>query len=224
MILTLKNFSVNAFCKFQSKAYTSCTPDFSYTFKPGAYALVGQIDHGGWAVSYALAPIDKKDIYIHKSEDEDRLMFYVDNQEVSLDYLRTLSHHLGFYTLKKSAAYNKSAKKQLAKAIKSGTSQYTLNELKEMFGLTEERFKRPLHMTGNEAWRITAAVGLAAGKKIFCFPWLTNNYLKPLTYAIEKMAEIIRQDNGILLLPVENADLVKGFVDDIIDLSQPKIV
>jgi len=211
-------------CRFASDVYWSSIREYSYTFTPGAYALVGQIDDGGWALSYSLAPIKKKDVYINKWVSPDHGIpeskFFIDDREVSLAYIQSISHHLGYYNKNKFASCNKSARKQLTKAIKKGTSKYSFAELQEMFGLSEGRIDRPLHMTSREAWRITAAVGLAQGKKIFCFPWKSNNYIiGGVVYALEILAKIAKEEGCILLMPLENDELVKHFVDGTIDLS-----
>ena len=226
MKLSFDKLSGYAICRFRDNIYLSNISEFSYTFKSGAYALVGQIDNSGWGISYSLSPICKKDVYINRWT-KDRIndnmnisKFYLNDKEVTLKHLQSISCYLGHYVSGKRNLLDSSAKNQLTRAIRKENSKYSMEELKSMFGLTEERFDRPLYMTGNEVWRITAAVGLANGKRIFCFPWLTNNYLKPLIYAIEKMAEIIKKNDGILLLPVENADLIEGFVDDIIVLGE----
>jgi len=78
---------------------------------------------------------------------------------------------------------------------------------------------RPLYNAGNTAWRITVAIGIAQGKKIFCFPWKSNSFLRTLVYTLERIAAIIKENGGILLLPTENDELVKHFVDDVVDLS-----
>ncbi|MDD4414256.1 MAG: hypothetical protein PHR14_06880 [Oscillospiraceae bacterium] len=212
--LSVYNFSSFAICRFCDRVFPSHTPEFTYTFKPGVYALTGQIDNGGWAFTYSLTPLNEDDICIYNSP-----KYLYDGKNVSIDYIRSISYYLGHYTNNQSV----SAKKQLEVLVNSGTVQTSLNEIKDMFGLTEERFDRPLNMTGNEIWRITAAIGLAQGKKIFCYPWMTNNQLKPLVYATQKLADVFFKNNCILFLPVENSSLVGDFVNDIIDLSQPQV-
>jgi len=75
-------------------------------------------------------------------------------------------------------------------------------------------------MTSREAWRITAAIGIAQGKKIFCFPWKSNHYVMGgVLCALEILAKIVKKEGGILLMPLENDELVKHFIDGTIDLS-----
>lgn len=212
------NFSSFATCKFRDSVFPSHTPEFSYTFKPGAYALSGQIDNGGWAFTYALTPRSIDDVCIYNTP-----KFIYDGKYESIDYIRSLSYYLGNYTNEPTCPANFPAEQQFEPLLKSGKVEIPLEQVKERLGLTKERLSRPLNMTGNEVWRITATIGLAMSKKIFCFPWMTNNQLKPLLYSIKKLSEILKENQCILLLPVENKDLVHDFVNDSIDLSTPQI-
>lgn len=217
--LGITNYSGFAICKFRNNMiYPSDTPRFSYTFKPGAYALVGQIDNGGWAFTYSLTAKHKKELVIEKSS-----KFAMDGQPVSIDQVRSLSYYVGHYTTKDTRFRHLTAKRMLEKAIQKKHSSFSMDQLKYMLGLTEERFCTPLSHTGNEAWRITAAEGLALGKQIFCYPWMSNQYFKSYAYLSEKLAGICIQNNCILLMPLENSDLVGHFVNDVLDLSTPPI-
>jgi len=223
MTYNFVNLRGYARCRFAHDIYWTHIRENSYSFKPGAYALVGQIDDGGWAFSYSLAPIKKKDVYINRwaSDDETYVSrFYLDDKEVSLAYIQSISCHLGHHNKNRFATCNKSARRQLTKAIKKGTSKYTFDELQEMFGLSDVRLDRPLYKTSREAWRITAAIGLAQGKKIFCFPWKSNSYIEGgVLIALELLAGIVKKEGGLLLMPLENDELVKHFVDGVVDLS-----
>lgn len=217
--LKIINYSAFAICRFRDNMiYPSRTPQFSYTFKPGAYALIGQIDNGGWAFAYSLAAKSKKDLVI-----EDSATFAVNGQSASLDQVRSLAHYVGHYKTRETRFRHLTAKSMLEKAMRKGQPAFSMEQLKEMLGITEERYRRPLPYTGNEAWRITAAEGLALGKQIFCYPWMSNQYFKSYAYLSERLADICVQNNCILLMPLENEKAVKHFVNDVIDLSKPQI-
>jgi hypothetical protein len=44
-----------------------------------------------------------------------------------------------------------------------------------------------------------------------------------LPYVVSEMGKLITSNGGILLIPIENAELVRSIVDDVVDLSQPEI-
>ena len=209
--IIVENYSSYARCRFHEIIYPSQTPKFTYTFKPGCYAFLGQIDNGGWAFTYSLTPLDKEDVCLC-----DTPIFIGDGKRLPLDYLRSISCYLGYYqnTL--------SAKERFAQIEKLRGLKRPLEDIKEMFRLTNARFDKPLNMTGNEVWRITAALGYAENKTIFCYPWRTNNQLKSHIFLIKKMSEIFEKEDKYLFIPVENGDLVKDNVRNIIDLSQPQ--
>lgn len=208
----MKKFSVNnyssfAVCRFNEIVFPSLTPEFTFTFTPGAYALSGQIDNGGWAFAYSLTT-HNEDVCIYNTPE-----FIYDGREVSLDFLRSISCYLGIY------GTNCSAEELFSQMKKTKKLKKPLEEIKEMFGLSNERFSKPLSMTGNEVWRITAALGYAEDKKIFCYPWRTNRQLKSHIYMIQKISEIFVMDNSYLFLPVENGTLLREYVNDVVDLS-----
>lgn len=217
--LQVTDYSAFAVCRFRDNVmYPSETPKFSYTFKPGAYALIGQIDNGGWTFTYSLAAKRKQEIVLREESS-----FAIDGQPVSFDMVRSLAHYVGDFAEKKALFHRHTAQKMLKKAVQKGNSAFSIDQLKEMLGLTEERYHRPLPYTGNEAWRITAAEGLALGKQIFCFPWMSDQSFKVYAYLSERLADICAQNGSILFMPLESDAQVKHFVNDVIDLSQPQI-
>ena len=111
----------------------------------------------------------------------------------------------------------------MKKAIKKGDTGHTYEELVDKLGLSECRLMRPIDCTGNERWRITMAIGLAEGKKVFCYPWMTSQEFKGMPYAAALMGKVIAADGGILLIPIENDMYVKDIARDVIDLSKPEI-
>ncbi|UKI12688.1 MAG: hypothetical protein L6V84_08515 [Oscillospiraceae bacterium] len=60
----------------------------------------------------------------------------------------------------------------ISSAIDLGGFNYTLDDIKMTFHLTDNRFDRPLNEASGEIWSISVAIHYALGKDIFCFPWL----------------------------------------------------
>ena len=118
---------------------------------------------------------------------------------------------------------DESGEHRLKKALRKHKSMLTYEELVDKLGLSACRLTRPIDRTSRECWRVTAAIGLAENKKIFCFPWMTNREFEILPYAVCMMGKLIAANGGILLIPIENAELVRDIVDDFVDLSRPEI-
>ena len=228
MKLHVRDFSCWAICKYYEQSYPSHSPKFSYIFHPGIYALTGQIINGGWAFTYALSPYRRnaRNLIVYSSRDY-YPEYSIDDKPVDLETLRGITCILGQYRPRwytKLGLLDESGEHRLKKALKKNKSMYTYEELVEKLGLSDCRLTRPIDRTSGERWRITAAIGLAENKKIFCFPWMTNMEFKRLPYAASKMGDLIAANGGILLIPIENDELVRDIVDDVVDLSQSEII
>lgn len=211
----VENYSVFSICRFRERVFPSQTPIFSYRFHPGVYALTGQIDNGGWAFTYSLTPINDADVRMDGNSN-----IVLNKQPLSLQQLRAISHYLGQFD---DSIGQLSADQLLRKFQKNGVISLTAGEIQEKFKLTEARWSRPLSATGNEIWRITAALGFVQKKKIFCFPWMTNRQLQSQLNTISYLGKVLSENNCYVLLPVENEDLVKEVVTDVIDLSYAQL-
>lgn len=227
MKLEIRNFSCWSICKYYEQVYPSRTPRFSYTFLPGIYALTGQINNGGWAFTYALSPYRKnKRNSILYGQPEYNPEYYIDDQPVNMETLREMTCVLGQYRPRwyaKLGFRDESGGSRLKKALTKGNTGHTYEELVDKLELDEGRLSRRIDHTGNERWRITMAIGLAEGRKIFCYPWMTSSEFKIKPYTTSMMGKLIAADGGILLIPIENDKYVKDIACDIIDLSQPEI-
>ena len=169
-VLTVNEFSGFALCRFRESVYPSNTPLFSQTFSAGLHALTGQIDIGGWVFSYLLTHAEERKPCLSKGTS-----FLWNYQPISLSALQEKSCYVG--DINKTTG-NMSAAKQFSKFKRRKNLFITESELRDMFCLTEERWNRPLSHCGNESYRITAALGYAAGKRVFCLPWMTNSQVK----------------------------------------------
>ena len=201
MKLEFKNFSGFAECKFYNERYYSYFDEFSYSFNPGVNLLVGQIDDGGWALSYLLDPVIDKHIVIDEGS-----QIELNGKEASLSDVRKISHALG------QSNNTQSCQRQIKKALKNNPF-VSESELFEKFELTKERYNRKLSQVGNEIWKITAAIGFSQNKKIFCYPWLSNRYLYQVIHSLEIISKIIKENNQILILPCENTKMLDEFSD-----------
>lgn len=158
--LEIKDLSCWAICKYYEKSYASFSPKFSYIFKPGIYALTGQISNGGWTFTYVLSPSSNKRRFIIYDDPE----YCIDGKPVDLETLRGMTCTLGYYRPRwyaKLGIRDESGGHRLKKALKKNKSSHTYKGLVNKLDLAACRLTRALNRTGNERWRITAAIGLA---------------------------------------------------------------
>ena len=172
--------------------------DKAYTFSVGTNKLVGEIDSGNWAVSYLLS------MYKHRPQD---FVLYgeptltINGKMISLNEASEHTCYMDekFYPLFSSS---KSVKELIEDGIKHTKSDYTYDKIKEIFDLDSERTARPISSVGNERFRAMAAVGIAYGKEIFCFPWLSNKRFEGYHKNLSGLLEILASLGKISILPI----------------------
>jgi ABC-type multidrug transport system ATPase subunit len=183
---------------------------FSYRFHSGkVYGIVGGPSQGAWALSYLLSGNYKKfqgDIQINDRPAE-----------------RDILHINGWYI--GEGIRRGLFKRQLTirEQLEMGVSiDYTVDHLIEVFGLAPSRLDREMRYISNERWNASAAIGLAHGKQIFCFPWLNDEWKNAISGRMAHCSDILRRSNRILLIPVSNLSVVEDFIDEAVYLSPNK--
>ncbi|MGG4143820.1 hypothetical protein ABEW34_11850 [Paenibacillus algorifonticola] len=206
--LELKNISLS--CKpsmHNFPTWKETLSDFSYTFSPGkVYAIISEPGRGGWAISYLLAG---------------RVRSYAGSLLVNqkLANSRTLKTY-GWYV---GEAHEPSAITSLfrQKTIRQQLQSYTSNnhmvdELIDRFELSPSRLDRQMKHISNERWNASAAIGLGQEKQIFCFPWMDDIWKNAIRARLRLCSEILRQQNGMVIIPTSSLLIVDDFVDEII--------
>ena len=196
--IQIKNFNGVIVCKFShGKYYVHC--DYTTcTFKQGATLLQGPIDGGSWAISYVLSMYrsDKKSFL--PLED---IEFFADGNKTDLRHLQSAACYLDrIFPLFRS---RKSVKAFVEKELKRRHDNLTAEDVRRRFNISPFRFERPLKTAGNELFRSMAAMGYAAGKSIFCFPWFSVTDINYFGRNITDVAEVLTALNKIVLLPTE---------------------
>jgi len=172
----------------QSSFYTvdDVIPEKEYSFNVGVNSLTGEIDSGIFGISYLLSmyeKIDKKTLFMPFEAE-------VNGEKMPLaelcKYACYMDEKYPLFSTKKSV------RKLVEQGIKKTGQNKTVEEIRDTFCLDKDRFERPLHQVGNEIFRCMAAIGIAHGKEIFCFPWLSkmrfDNYHQNMTWCLDKLS------------------------------------
>lgn len=172
------------------------------TFVKGVNILHGGIDSGSWGISQALSMPDK---YRYERCSYHNIMeataFYVDGRACSIEEIRKESCYLDrAHSLFRS---NRPIKKLVQKGLKKSGVSYTEKEICELFELDMFRYERPLYGAGNEMWRIMSAIGLANGKTVFCFPWISDTMIRYFGPQIGRLLEKLEGLGVIAILPTD---------------------
>ncbi len=179
----------------------------SYSFTSGTYVIEGECATGGWALSSILSGREEFDGQV-----------VLDGNVCSQKQLMT---NYGCYVgdgLIKSSLFSKrrSVKDQIEFGVSKGKSfGYTAEQIKDMFGLSDERYLRTIEQTGIERWRSSLAIGYANGRIIYCFSWMNSLKLSELKKCLQECLPILDKINAIVLIPTtfgsSLTDIIKDF-------------
>ncbi|MBE6529450.1 MAG: hypothetical protein E7680_02465 [Ruminococcaceae bacterium] len=103
-------------------------------------------------------------------------------------------------------------------ALQNSGLSYTAQQIKTWFSLSDERFERPISEISGEIRQVSAAVGFARGKEIFCYPWLISNQISQ--YLLPQTLSFLREQKKIVLFSTDAKQKVSRYCDAIIELSR----
>ena len=109
-----------------------------------------------------------------------------------------------------------SARECILLALKKSGLEYNVEQIKEMFGLSDERFDRSLKNVSGEILRISIAVNFALGKDIFCFPWLNRHDIGLIN---KDNLAMLKKHSKIVIIPTSQKNAVKKIADKLILLK-----
>lgn len=172
------------------------------------YALVGEYGQGCMYLSYLLGgQIDFGDLKI-----------YINNGEISKEYLESISWNL---EPNEEKYRNKKVKKSIKKALLRNNSKEFFLDIQQKFVLTEKRSDRKLFQLSGERWRASAGLGYVENKKIFYAPYKASSFYYAMSQSgLIKALRELTDSGAIVLLPVGSDDFVKYIVDKCIYLKK----
>lgn len=167
----------------------------------GTNILLGDIDSGGWSLSYALSMYGLcKDQKIMLNEES---RFYIAGKEISI---KQLSEHC-CYIDRSNPLFSKhrTVADMITKGLKHNeNSDLSVQLVKDIFDITDERFERKLSGTGNEKYRCMTAIAYAYGKSVFCFPWMSQRMLDYYYMYLTDICNILNMLGEITVMPTNN--------------------
>jgi hypothetical protein len=103
-----------------------------------------------------------------------------------------------------------SARDAISNALASSNAPYTVDEIKRIFALSEERFDRDIWYVSGEIWRISIAVGFASAKDVFCFPWVNEREIDQVYLSA---LSILKKHSKLILIPSSQERSLKKICD-----------
>jgi hypothetical protein len=216
-LLKLERITFEALNLFIRDSFGS-VHEFSGEFSFGkSYLLDANLNKGAWALSRiiggALTP-DRGEIT------KDGISYGQKVRHQEAWFVRE-SEYSGF------RAGSKTVKTHLQHGLKNNPAPFLPSEQTfiEQFMLTPERYDRAIRQLSHEGWRASCAIGLAHGRKIFCFPSI--EYVRP--YLIEDyfdlwlkaIVDLLSDSGALVLIPAIATGLAANLCDEIVSINHP---
>lgn len=190
----------------------------NYEFKKGnVYGFVSDFGCGSWGLSTCLGGWCSND-YSGKILLNNNLIFA--NQ---------LTPYSCFVTEKIIPNINSSnllltPQECIAKALKISKQDFQIEEIRDIFCLSKNRFERSLDFSSGEIWHISMAINFALGKDIFCYPWLNLIDIGRFKIAVElNIIDFLKQTGKIIFVPSSQEKILKKYCDHTITFGKDKI-
>lgn len=185
-----------AHCRSAFYTVQDAFQDQEWEFYTGINRMYGEIDAGNWAVSYLLSMYQNKPRDFILSD----VKFFVNEQTVSADAVMDVSCYMDISDPLFATKW--SVKKLIQKQLRCSKIPFSFGDIVSLFELDECDFNRNIQQTGNRKIRIMAAVGCAAGKQIFCFPWMSAKRFRNFHYNMSFTLEVLERLNKVVVLPL----------------------
>lgn len=202
--MIIKNFSISADVHIHCKsnfysAFSTLSPNNTCTFNTGINTNFSDINSSLWGIGYLIS--------MYKYKKANFILYNMpkitfNNIPISLTDISKFSCYMDLsYPLFSS---RKSVKRLIIQGIKKHKLSYTPEEILKIFSISIERINRPVKATGNERFRVMAAIALCHNKQIFCFPWMSKKLFDGFHSHLPDSIKILEKLNKIILLPKSN--------------------
>ena len=196
-------------CKlYRFGEYVDSLEPINYSFTTGNYVVLGDFGDGGWALTYTLSGEPEQEESYREGN------IFLDGNDLGVKELQELTCYVGHITPDLMNYNNRTLKEILSLQVGIVQKTLSLDEVIDIFELSDRRLNSPLNLLSNEIWNATAAIGYCQNKIIYCFPWLNPHYIK--TYLKQRLSTIskcVKKANGILILPTSSAHGLSKIID-----------
>lgn len=198
MIETLKliNYRNSAQCETIGMSCLDSFPATTYTFQSGkVYRLTSDFGCGSWGMVSCIGGRGN-------AEPSGKIML----NDVEVD-AQTLKKYSGFIAESIFPDVNTAddlctAHECIHRALNISGLNYSTNEIKSIFHLSDNRFDRPLNQVSGEIWFISVAILFSLNKDIFCFPWLNmRNFFRFETMNEFGIIDFLKKRKKLVLIP-----------------------
>lgn len=202
MQLEIKNLTTKRVCGTEriGSIYISGCDEFNHKFKKGICFLAGEIYEGGWSVADYLAK--------EAEGDSGKTEIFWNGELSSPHSVRERT----YYVTDNYKNYERN-KVSVEKNLKEIFKRKHLSIDYEMFVSMCElektgTFNRNINRTGHAFWFYSSILGLALGKKIITFPWISGQEMEIQSYRFNLLAKVSSELDCVIVVPVETAGIM----------------
>lgn len=216
MLLKIENFGGHFHCKSKYNTSFVTVNKFNASFESGVTVLRGDIDSAGWALCYALNFAADKESFAEKDT-----AVYLDGTPYTLEAFSQKAGYIDSCGRDSRKDDRVTVRQHVERALRENGLNFTVDDIKTAFQLTDSRFQSPLMENGNEALRAVAAIEFAKGKDVFCFPWFSVKMLCYYAEHIRAICNFLNQQGKIVLLPTSYVNQIDNW--HVFDLSDTHV-
>ena len=190
----------------------------NYTFKKGKiYGLISDFGCGSWGVATSLGG---------RCSENYNGKVVLDGQIISAKLLSSYACYVAEYFIANVNMDNThlTTKECIKHALEISGQPFSVEDIKNIFCLSDARFERPLANISGEIWLASLAVNFALGKTIFCYPWLNLKDVDRFKIAYEhKIIDFMKKEGKIIIVPSSQKKILRKYCDHMICFQKEKI-
>lgn len=191
----------------------------TYEFKPGnVYGLISDFGCGSWGFTTCVGGRSSKQ-YSGK--------ILANETEIAANELAKYSCFVSenIYTELNLEQELSTPRECIERALSISLQPYSVDQIKSLFCLSDDRFERPLAYVSGEIWFISIAINFALGKEIFCYPWLNARDIARFEIAYRHgIIKSIKDAGKIVLVPSSQKKILRKYCDHTILFDKQKII
>lgn len=109
----------------------------------------------------------------------------------------------------------------IEQALAQSNVCYSAKDIKQIFCLSDDRYDRDMMLLSGEIWTVSMAINFAAGKDIFCYPWLNMIDIARFEMASsKKIISFLKDEGKIIIVPSSQKKVLNKSCDYSIDFTK----
>lgn len=172
------------------------------------YCIDSDFQYGGWAISWiASGKVNQQSGSV-----------YLDGRNIGQKERKKLSQCVGFDMKSYFSFGKKTIRKQIANGLKRTNNKNAQNvdEIIRLFDLSPEKVDRTIEQVSVMRYKASMAIGFAYDRKIYCFPWFTQELtLRFKDLWLKKCMNILKEKGYLIILPTPYTREMSDLFDDV---------